>query len=300
MDVSIIIADQSNEEEHSKVVQEFGGYEDIAIINIPSLCSGFSVDYVFRNMDIKTTYTATLDCDAFPLHKNWLLLPITLIEEYNLSFVGGLFFESRKEEAVHCYHNNPFYCMSQCYRVGTTEMYKTLSMQGGFTRFHARKKTVFSYGDNTWDGWAAEDYANRGSDDGTIAHFYEDNFLQNNKVSLATTHTMGNTKNGDSGYGGIIDGMVLHFAFSHWSQGIEDRVAKDYAYWKNRINEGDENVLEEMVAVAMKNPSDPYHEQGTHVRGFWDGTEKKSYPSSPGLNKRIEELKQNDFKSKAL
>ncbi len=293
IDVSVIIADQSNDEQEKKMVhEEFSGYADVTIVHMAALRSGFAVDWVFRNMDIKSEYTCTLDCDAFPLSHTWLYLPITLMQENPFSFVGGLFFESRKEEIVHCYHNNPFYCMSMCYRVGRTETYKELAMEGGFTVFHARKDLDFVYGKGheAWAAWAADDYEHKGSDDGTIAHFYDDNFTENNKMALATSHTMGDSKI-ESGYGGIVDDLVLHFGFCHWSTGIEDRVAKDYAYWKKRINDGDENVLEEMLKVAYANPSDIFHEQGTHVRSVWNGTLKKSFPSTSELNKRIEELK---------
>lgn len=290
--LKIIIAEQSGEKEQKEVIEKFGGYGDIQIVAMPSLRSGFAVDHILRTVDIDSEFICTLDCDAFVISKAWLSLPIQLIKENGYSFVGGLFFESRKEETVHCYLNNPFYCMSQCYRVGRTETYKELAKEGGFTVFHARKDLGFEYGKGheAWAKWAADDYINRGSDDGTIAHFYEDNFTNNNKLALSVSHTMGDSKV-ESGYGSIIDDLVCHFGFVHWGCGIEDRVAKDYAYWKKKINDGEENVIEEMLEVAYKNPSDPYHYQGTHVRSVWDGTEKKSYPSSPELNKRIEELK---------
>jgi len=50
--------------------------------------------------------------------------------------------------------------------------------------------------------------------------------------------------------------------------------------------------MQEMLKVAYANPSDIFHEQGTHVRSVWNGVLKKSFPSSPELNKRIKELKQ--------
>lgn len=286
----IIIADQSTDQaEKNQVVYEFGNSTDITIVPMAALRSGYAVDYVFRNVEIDTEFTCTLDCDAFPIHPNWLYLPITLMKERNFAFVGGLFFESRPEETAY-YHKNNFYCMSQCYRVGRTADYKEMAMYGGFTVFHARKDIDFVYGNDDWAKWAAEDYANRGSDDGVVAHCWEDNHREHDKLSLATTHIMGE-KGVDSGYGGIIDDMVFHFGFSHWSNTIEDKVGKMYGYWKKRIQGGDENVLEEMIEVAMKNPSDPFHIQGTHVRGVWDGKTKTSFPSSQELDKYIEYLK---------
>ncbi len=79
----IIIADQSCEKSHEGVILEFGNSEDISIVKMNSVCSGYAIDYIMRNVDIKSEYVCTLDSDAFPIHKNWLYVSIKLIEENN-------------------------------------------------------------------------------------------------------------------------------------------------------------------------------------------------------------------------
>lgn len=285
----ILIADQSNEEENKKIVEEFDNSMDITIVPMKALRSGYAVDFIMRNVEIKTDYVCTLDCDFFITNKNWLSLSITLLEENNYSFVGELFFESRAEETAY-YHKNIFFCMSQCFRVGKTETYKEISMNGGFTILHARPETGFEYLNNDWLEWAKEDYINKGSDDGVIAHCWEDNHTENSKLSLAITHILGE-QGIESGYGRVLDGIGFHFGFSYWSNGIEDKVGKKYGYWKQRIENMDENVLEDMLAEVKS--ANPEHPSGTQTRRWWDGKLKQSFLTSGKLNKRIEELKNN-------
>ncbi len=290
VEVKIIIADQSTDEvEKEQVQKEFSRYGDIEIVQMAALRSGYAVDYIMRNVEITTEWILTLDCDFFVTNKNFIYLPIKLAEEYNFSIVGELFFESRPEETAY-YHKNNFFCMSQCFRLARTEYYKELSMQGGFTILHARPETGFTYGNNDWWDWAQPDYINRGSDDGVIAHCWEDNHLQSNKCSLAITHILGEV-GVESGYGRILDGLGFHLSFSFWSNGIEDRVGKNYMYWKQRIIDGDENVLDDMIAAALKTPANPDHPSGTQMRRIWNGKNKTSELSWKELNQRIEELK---------
>lgn len=289
IEIKILVAEQSDPETQKEVIEKFSGYLDVTIVPMKKLRSGYAVDFIMRNVEITTEFICTLDVDTFVLHPNWLLLPITLIKEDNFKFVGGLFFESRAEETAHCFLNNPFYCLAQYYRIGRAEDYRKLSMEGGFTILHARPETGFKFGNNAWLEWAESDYINRGSDDSTIAHFWEDNFETHNKLSLAVTHFIGASD--ESGYGRILDDMVMHYGFIFWGLGLEDKIGRQYAYWKERINNGDETVIDDMVAVARNNPASPAHISGTQVRSVWDGQLKKSIASSEELNKKIERLK---------
>lgn len=293
-DYHILIAEQSGSVSQQQVIAEFGNSLDITIVPMRALRSGYAVDFIMRNVEITTPWICTLDCDFFITHDNWLSLSIALAEEYNFTFVGELFFESRPEEKAY-YHKNNFFCMSQCFRIGRKEDYMELAMNGGFTILHARPEAGFEYKNSDWIDWANENdgekYIHRGSDDGVIAHCWEDNHKVSHKCSLAITHILGEV-GVESGYGRILDGLGYHFSFSFWSNSIEDKVGKNYMYWKQRIINGDENVLDDMITQALKTPANPDHPSGTQMRRIWNGETKTSELSSPELNKRIEELKQ--------
>ena len=165
---------------------EFGNDEDITIIRLKPLWDGYSIDYIMRFCDVKTEYVCMIETDVFPIHKNWLYVCINLIKEYGFSFVGGLLSETSGTESI--YPPNKFYWLSQYLRVGKTEDYKELAMEGGFTRFHARKELEESgemkWGNDDWKKWASEDYQARGSDNAVVAHYWEDKYRENNKFSF--------------------------------------------------------------------------------------------------------------------
>ncbi len=257
----IIIADQSIKE-RDLVKKEFGKNADVTIINMDALCSGYGLDYILQKHKIDSEYICTLDCDAFPTHKEWLTWPISLLKPEGFKFVGGVFFESNFEPI---YPPTKFFCMTQCYRVGRTEDYKMLAFHGGFSRFNVRDRGELNYANDDWAKWGGN--GDSWSDDAVIAHYWEDKYLTNNKLGLPITHSMGR-EFGDSDWGAIIDGMVFHLGYSHWSNTIEDNVGKNYGYWKGRLGNG-ENIVEEMVAIAANYP--------TGAKAIvWDGTEKRT------------------------
>ena len=282
IDQHIIITEQSSEHCYNQVLAEFCGKSDITIIPMKPLWSGYAIDYVMHFLDIKTDYVCGIEPDVFPIHKNWLYTSIKLIEEYNFSFVGCLISETRGDESV--YPPTPFYWISQCFRVGRTADYKELAMEGGFTRYHGRPEAEggMTWGNNDWTEWAKEDYINRGSDDATIAHYWEDKHREHDKFNFAITHITGIPP--ESGYGRIIDGLVYHFGFCRTSHGVENAMGKRYCQLRDRINNGcDDALIAELLPLAQPT--------GIIDRRVWDGKLKKSEPSSEELNKRIEELK---------
>lgn len=288
----IIITEQSCKETYMKVIAEFGGCSDISIVCMKPLWSGYAIDYVMRFCDIKTDYVCGIEPDVFPIHKNWLYVCINLIEEFNFKFVGGLMTETNPEKDMEYYYysdkKTPFYWISQYLRLGKTVDYKELAMEGGFTRFHNRPQAEkgMTWGSNDWAEWAKSDYNRRGADDATIAHCWEDNHRENNKFSFAVNRIMGFPPD-EPGYGRIIDDLVFHFGFHKTSGGVENAMGKVYCYWKDRINKGcDDNLISEMINYAMKTPDLSYN-----TRSVWNGKQKKTFPASVELNKRIEELK---------
>lgn len=297
----IIITEQSTEGCYNQVISEFGNSSDITIVKMADLWSGYAVDYVMRYCNIKTDYVCGIEPDVFPIHKNWLYLCITLCEEYDFKFVGGLITISTPEDKIY-YYKNPFYWLSQFLRVGRTKDYMDLSMEGGFTRFHNRntdfhnkKKMDFpmTWGNNDWSEWAKDDYYNRGSDDATVAHCWEDNHRENSKFSFGVTHILG-MPGLESGYGRIVDGIVFHFGFHRTSVGLEKENGERYSMWKAKIANGcsDELIQEMIDATKPLIGETQWHNIPTiEGRSMWDGKLKKCVLVPEKLHKRINELK---------
>src|SRR5436189_1347084 len=86
----VIIADQSGDQTHATIVEEFFFEEDVRVIRMKDLWSGYGVDYCLRYADIKTEYVAQMHVDCIPISNQWLKLPIKLIEEDGFTFVGQM------------------------------------------------------------------------------------------------------------------------------------------------------------------------------------------------------------------
>lgn len=277
----IIICDQSEWSTYHRVYSEYSWSSDVRVVRTESLYSGFGIDWSLRNEPINTDYICQLHCDAFGISDKWLLLPITLIEEYGLSFVGQLQFVSDGTQSI--YPPNPIFAMAQCFNVARTDTYKTLSLEAGFTRFHNRPQSGLSFENNDWSLWAADDYDHKGSDDDVVAFSWQDRVRNDNKLGLAITGFC------QPHWGRIIEDIVFHFGSCRESIGTGNAMGDNYANYTNRINENyDDALIDEMVNIAKQNkpPSDQIL-----TRNYWDGTLKQSFPSSEEINKRIYELK---------
>lgn len=278
----IIIADQSRDETYFKLYNEFDG-DDITVCQTKPLYSGYGIDWVMRNIEIKTDYICQLHVDAFPIHKNWLYLSIKLIEENNFAFVGQLHFFSRPTDTIYPAESK-FFSMSPTFNVAKTSTYKEMSLDAGFTRYHERAKTDLTFNNNDWEEWAKEDYWNRGSDDDVPAFCWEDKHRQHDKLGLAITGMIG-VPGEESGYGRIIEDMVFHFGFCRESIGVGSLMGSKYVNWTKRINRGfSDELIEEMIKAAKQNKSG-------WDRNVWDGKLKVINEPGKELNNKIEDLK---------
>lgn len=279
----IIIADQSNNQAHKLVVDEFGDSEDIRVVKIDPKYSGYGIDFIMNFINIHTDYVCQIHVDAMPISSQWLYLPIKLIEEFNLSFVGQLQFISDGTPSI--YPPNPFFAMAQCFNVAKTETYKEMSLEAGFTRYHERATidVPISFKNDDWAMWARHDYSKRGSDDDVVAFHWQDVHRPSDKLGLAISGFIG------SHFGRIIDDLVFHFGSCRESIPVIDTMGEQYKEFTRRINENyDDALIDEMVTLAKTNRP-PQLEILT--RNFWNGKTKKSYPPTDELNNRIEELK---------
>lgn len=285
----IIISEQSCEDTYNKVVMEFGNNDDITIVRMKAICSGYAIDYIIRFVDLKTEYICCLDCDAFPINKNWLYAPIKLIQENNFSFVGHHADEGRVsgwksfEDAYSKYGN--YFHVAQCFRVGKKEDFEHLSLNAGFTKaVNFRDWIEFkAFPNKEWFEVAKERGLDGYADSGVIAHWWEDRTTRNNKFTFAETACLGIAPK-QGRYGRVFDNMVFHlmFSFNHTQLGgaKEENMGNDYMKWIEKINNGftDELINEMLKAVNPINIP----------RLFWDG-KTISLPSEK-LNNRINEL----------
>lgn len=270
IDQRIIISEQSTKE-RQLVIDMFGQDSDITIVPMEAAGSGYSIDYIMRNIDITEEYVCTLDVDAFPVHINWLYVPITLIQERDLSFVG---IHAEIEKAYEA--NGNFFCMSQYFRVGRTSTYKDLSLNAGFTKFDVRRRVGLDF-DINWEGW---------SDDAVIAHWWEDMNYNNSKLTFGVEKYL-DVAPLEGRYGRLSEGLVFHFGFSYNWKMVGDKekaMGANYLKWIERINaEGLTNdMIDEMLLqlIPLERPV---------KRELWKDKQTTDIPEE--LNNLIERLK---------
>lgn len=284
IDQHIYIIDQSSEETLSKVKDWYSNAADITIVPTKPHYSGYGIDFLLRNYDLTEDYICQIHVDAFPISDKWLTMPIRLIEDLNLHFVGQLQFISKSTDVIYP-PDAPFFAMAQCYNVAKRETYIEMSMNAGFTRMHERDKDKnMEFANNDFLRWAKRDYKRRGSDDDVIAFYWEDKYLQHNKLGLAITGYI------EPSYGRIIEDVVFHFGSCREAIGVMRQMPFDYQEYTNRIKNGySDELVQEMVTRARGNRP-PQIE--ILSRNYWDGTRKLSFATSAMFNNLIEKLKQ--------
>lgn len=277
----IYIAEQSGAETKDKVIKEFASQDDIVVCNMAPLYSGYGIDIIVREIMVDTEFICQIHTDVLPIHKNWLFVPITLIQEQKFAFVGQFQFVSDGSHSI--YPPEPFCAMSQCFNVAKTETYKELSEYGGFTRFHNRPQSGLGFRNTDWAQWAASDYQARGSDDDVVAFHWQDKYNEVMKLDLAITGMIGRPQDGSS-YGRVIDELVFHFGSCNEARGVMDKMPKKYQRWTKIINdEGfDDDLLEELLLNVRENSA---------RRQIWDGKTKKAYPVGKTMDEEIDFLK---------
>ena len=268
----IIIAEQSKDASVISVVRdEFYG-DDISVVQMDKYGSGYAIDYVIRNMTIESEYICTIDVDTIPIHSNWLYVPIKLIETEGFTFVGV----HAEIESAYAYMGN-FFPLCQHFRVGRTKDFIDLSLNGGFSKNDCKKKLVFT--NNKWHGW---------SDDGVIAHWWEDTYREHDKLGLKVSHYLGVAPL-EGRYGRYTDDLVFHFGFSYnWKMvaDAETAMGAQFLTWMERMaTDGfSDEMLTEILdgIIPLESPV---------VREVWRGQTKTIEKPNDLLNAKIERLK---------
>ncbi len=281
----IFIIDQSCESTYVKLFEDYIYENDVTIIGTKPLYSGYGLDYLFRNEDLsKYEYIVQIHTDVLPVSKNWIMMPITLIEESKLAFVGQLQFIADGKASI--YPPDKFFAMAQCYNVAPTHIYRELAMIPGFCRFHNRKDSGMEWASSDWATWASEDYQSRGSDDDVVAFHWQDKHRVADKLGLAITGYI------EPSFGRLIEDCVFHFGSHREALTVLNQMPKMYSYYLNKINEDySDELIEEMVNLAKANKAPSLE---ILSRNLWNGTTKESYPTNSLMNEKIEKLKNAD------
>lgn len=277
VDYEVIIADQSDSHIHESLVQKYKNDDRIKVLKLNRVDAGYPIDVIARSSSKE--FLCTLDADAFPIHKNWLYLPIQLIKEFNLSFVGqdtGLgHHPAYAFDGEFCHLNNYF-------RVSKTETAKFLSESAGFCRVQHQHRTGLSF---QKIGWKLDH-----ADNGVLAQWYSDKKSLGGKVGLSLNKILGMT-NEFGVYGMCIDDLVFHFVFGYHPDTITDAkksLGNDYLSLEQKIK--DEGLTDENIDKLLSSLK-PHHPYESRVYSLGNGGKADTLNPENEIFKRIEELK---------
>lgn len=275
VDWEVIVADQSSPNIHNEMVEKYKDNVRVKILSLPKIDAGYPIDVAARASSKE--FFCSLDADAFPIHKNWLYLPIQLIKEFNLSFVGqdtglGIYSEYAKDGEF-CHLNNYF-------RVSRTSLARHISENAGFCRFQHRAQTGLKFSDV---GWKPSH-----SDNGVVAQWWSDKMKFGDKAGLALNKILGMTTEFGV-YGMCIDDLVFHFVFGYHPDTINDaNKSLGSAYLELELKIKNEGLTQSNID-ALLSQLKTHHPYTSRVYSS-TGKSEMMDPQSD-IFKRIEELK---------
>jgi len=220
----VLVIDQTESGIPNDLMIEYSSFA--RVIKAPRIDAGWPID-VAASM-AEGYYFCSLDVDCIPIHPNWLLAPIKLIEKYDLLFVG-------KQTGLHMHPGyakwGNFVQINNYFRVGKTREVRSLSRAVGFLRPENRYKVNFTP--------VANCEFEQNADNGVVANFYSDQINMGAKLSLSMNKILGMT-NEMGVFGHTIDNLVWHMVFSSskdWISNKEKTLGEDYMHWYRRIQE---------------------------------------------------------------
>lgn len=281
VDWEVVIVDQSEQKIHDEILEHYyqETYSRIKIIHAPKIDCGYPIDLAARLTSRE--YFCSLDCDAFPIHRNWLSLPITLIEEYGFSFVG-------QETGLGESYRDDFFHLNNYFRVSKTKTAKLVSENAGFCQYQHRerisrleKRYRLDYEDVGWSGEA---------DNGVVAMWWADKVKLGDKLSFGLTRYTGETK-GHGLFGFTVDDLVFHFVFGYFPMSINDpenELGKDYFETRHLIDKL--GLTDEVITYLLSRLKPRPISEKTEV---WNCStkERRKLDVNDQLYKRITQLK---------
>ena len=276
VDWEVLVVEQSRDDIHNAILERYKGHPRVKVQRARKIDAGYPIDLAARSSTKE--FLCSLDTDAFPIHKNWLYLPIQLIKEFNLSFVGqdtGL-----GQHPAYAF-DGQFCGLNNYFRVSKTSTAKYISERAGFCRYQHRNQTQMEFADVGWK----PDHA----DNGVVAQWYSDKAHMGDKVGLTLNKILGMTKEFGV-FGMCIDDLVFHFVFGYHPDTINDAqrsLGNDYLALEAKIkNEG----LTEANITELIGQLKPHHPYDSRVVGI-DGHVSYLKDERPAIFQRIEELK---------
>ena len=269
--VDVIVADQTQDVEVHKRVCEVVARSGLKarLIHCRLLGCGHGIDCALKFATGE--FFCTLDCDAWPIHKAWLSLPIALIREGVAQWVGSDTGLSKSYT-----EKGPFVHLNNYYRISRTDNARVVSRNVGFMRWDSRWEIGFVPADYYWESLGGKVKC----DNGVIAMHHT---REHSKVSLAINRVIGQTPTAGV-YGMVIDDLVFHLVFARNARQCQDMNAAlggDYADLYRSLEVHDRPLILAEVSELAK-----------RARG--DGTFNRSLSGltmSADLARRIEELK---------
>jgi hypothetical protein len=275
IETHVYVVDQSGGKEIEKICQKYRKRLDVTWVPAKKIDAGYPIDLIARIAF--EDFLVSLDADAFPINKNWLFMPIKLMEEFSIRMVG-------KETGLHMAYKDQgdFFCLNNYFRVMSTGLARRLSLDVGFTRYENRERTGMQFAANTT--W------NKYCDNGVHAMWYADTVLKTSKLSLSITKAIGRTP--EMGiYGMNVDDLVFHLVFGYGKDWIADQnktLGPEYKNWNELFNTVSESGYDELIEKALASVG---FQNGFDLRVFWDGQRQTTLDSEDPINKRIDYLK---------
>lgn len=262
----IIVVDQSGIENKARVHDVLGGRSNVRVLNAPRIDAGYPIDVALRHATGE--FFCSLDCDAFPVRRNWLAGPVRLVRDHGVDWVGvdtGLAQAYLAQEIL-----PPYLHLNNYFRVSRTDIALATSEAVGFLRHENHHKASFTPKETAWPGMHC--------DNGVVAQWHSSQ-KGHRKATLSITAAMGVTLQMGL-YGMLIEDSLLHLVFGYGEEWITDMRAvlgETYLQLRDRLlRKGvTEEILQEMVSQCKPHPG--------HPRMVYDGHSIAGEPMSSEL-----------------
>ena len=254
VEVEVLVVDQSDPEEKALLKQMLGVWPAVRVIDAERVDAGWPIDVAAR--EATGEYFCSLDCDAFPIHPDWLARPIRLIRDHGADWVGsdtGLA-DAYTREGI----PGPYFHLNNYFRVSRTASVRAASEAVGFLRWGNHYKADYTPQDDSWPKMPC--------DNGVKAQWWASQRGES-KLSLSITSALGTTTKMGI-YGMVIEGLVFHLVFGwgeEWIEDLEDTLGPDYLALSARMRE--EGVTEDLLAELMARCAPEHGRTSRHLDG---------------------------------
>ncbi len=281
IDHDILVVDQSTSEVFKELTCEFS--PKVRFIHAPKIDAGYPID--FGCYHAKGKYLCSLDCDAFPIHDNWLMVPIKMIENHGFGMVGH-----RTGLDISYPHKGKFFELNNYYRVSHTSLIREVSQQVGFMRPQIRARAGFKPKNREFEEFCSSPppFDNDYADVGVVANWYIDRKKLVSKLGLSMSRYSGATSK-DGVYGMFIEDLVYHLVYGYAEDhmtDVGDRLGSAYLDLRSRIAVGG---LDDELIARLKDEAKNNRE--TRTNSVISEREWRMEFSLPEVNDAVEKYK---------